>query len=150
MGATGVAAIHGVSSAFWLILSAVSKQREYTDREIVLELFPATKTQLVPAPQPYSFERDDHGNLVVVDANLEALAVLTPIDTHGAPTTQMSCDLCKRSAPRHHLQMFRLEVAGSKGRLFRYVSVCRRDSECAAGYMDSDHLRFLVERVLEL
>ncbi|MEM6428211.1 MAG: hypothetical protein AAF708_03150 [Deinococcota bacterium] len=124
--------------------------KQYTAREIVLDLFPATQHNLVPKAQPYSFERDHQGNLVIVDANSEILAKLTPITSHGANTTQMCCDLCKRSAPRHYLQMFRLEAPGSNGRVFRYLSVCKNDHDCAVGYMDSDHVRMLVETVLEL
>lgn len=107
----------------------MSEDKTYSAREIVLSLFPATDTALVPLPEPYRFELSADG-LLRLSRDGSELLLLAPIAGAGNASTQLCCDLCQRSAPRHYLQMFRAEVPGSKGRRYRYVSLCRDTQGC--------------------
>lgn len=107
----------------------MSEDKSYSAREIVLSLFPATDTALVPPPEPYRFELSADGLLRLSRDGTELL-LLAPVAGAGNASTQLCCDLCRRSAPRHYLQMFRAEIPGSKGRRYRYVSLCRDTHGC--------------------
>ena len=107
----------------------MSEDKTYSAREIVLSLFPATDTALLPPPEPYRFEMSADGSLRLSRDGSELL-LLAPVAGAGSASTQLCCDLCRRSAPRHYLQMFRAEVPGSKGRRYRYVSLCRDTHGC--------------------
>lgn len=106
-------------------------EKTYSAREIVLSLFPGTDAALVPLPEPYRFERLEGGLLRLLRDGTE-LARLAPVPPAGGASTQLSCDLCRWSAPRSYLQLFRAEVPGSKGRRYRYVSLCRDTGGCSA------------------
>ena len=103
--------------------------KTYSAREIVLSLFPGTAEDLVPLPEPYRFERLEEGVLRLLRDGSE-LARLAPVPPSGGPSVQLSCDLCRWSAPRSYLQLFRAEVPGSRGRRYRYVSLCRDTAGC--------------------
>lgn len=120
----------------------------YTAREIVLELFPATDHKLVPSPDEYRLERTDDGNLVIRSLVSGESLILTPIAQAGSATTQVCCDLCRRSVPRHYMQMYRVAIPGSGGRRFRYVSLCRNAAACDARRLSDEPVRDLLERVL--
>ncbi|CAA9566347.1 MAG: hypothetical protein AVDCRST_MAG86-1227 [uncultured Truepera sp.] len=122
-------------------------EKTYSAREIVLSLFPGTDAVLVPLPEPYRFERTPEGLRLLRDGS--ELLLLAPIAAAGNASTQVLCDLCQRSAPRHYLQMFRAEVPGSKGRRYRYVSLCRDPGGCEARRSGGDTpVEVLLSRVL--
>jgi hypothetical protein len=121
--------------------------KTYTAREILLELFPGTDARLIPKPEPYRLERTGEGALAVVRDGAE-LIVFSPVMSAGNATTQLCCDLCKRSAPRHYLQMFRAELPGSKGRRYRYVSLCKDVRGCEARRSGDAPVEALLSRVL--
>lgn len=108
----------------------------YSAREIVLEFFPATPERLVPVPHNYRLERNDEDAVVVRDAYGQVRLRLTPIETHGKPSTQLCCDLCHGSGTRAALHVLRSEVPGSNGRRFRYVTACRDTDACETRRLD--------------
>ncbi len=123
-------------------------KKTHTAREIVLSLFPDTDAALVPLPEPYRFELTDGGLLRLLRDGTE-LALLAPVAPAGKAATQLCCDLCKRSAPRSYLQLFRAEIPGSKGRRYRYVSLCRDTAGCEARRVGGDApVDLLLSRVL--
>ncbi len=131
-----------------LYFSIVSDEdKTYSAREIVLSLFPATDQELVPQPEPYRFEFTEGGRLRLLRDGAE-LMLLTPLTSSGRASTQLCCDLCQRSAPRHYFQMFRAEVPGSKGRLYRYVSLCRDAAGCEVRRSGEEPVELLLRRVL--
>ena len=89
-------------------------KKTYSARELVLSLFPGTDAALVPLPEPYRFELAEGGLLRLLRDGTE-IALLAPVAPAGNASTQLCCDLCKWSASRHYLQLFRAEVPGSKG-----------------------------------
>ncbi len=123
------------------------ESKTYSAREIVLSFFPATDAALIPHPEPYRLEATSDGALRVRRDGAE-LVVLAPIASSGSATTQLCCDLCLRSAPRHYLQMFRAEIPGSKGRRYRYVTLCRDTGGCEARRSDEVPVEALLSRVL--
>jgi hypothetical protein len=123
------------------------EDKTYSAREIVLSLFPATDEMLVPHPEPYRFELTD-GGLLRLWRDGDELMLLTPLPSSGKPGTVLCCDLCERSAPRHYLQMFRAEVPGSKGRRYRYLSLCRDARGCEARRSGDAPVERLLSRVL--
>ncbi|HEX7021911.1 MAG TPA: hypothetical protein VF171_03570 [Trueperaceae bacterium] len=122
-------------------------QRTYTAREIVLELFPATHERLIPRPEAYRLEHRPGGCLALRELPTGRELLLTPVTPAGNPTTQLCCDLCRRNAPRHYLQMFRLALPNSDGRRFRYLSLCADAAGCQARRMGDDGLRALMNQV---
>ena len=124
-----------------------NEPKTYTDREILLEFFPATDEHLLPASGAYRLEHGD-GHILLRDEKRDRAAVLIPISQAGNASTQICCDLCTRSAPRHFLQMFRAELPGSKGRRYRYVSLCKDVEGCNVRRMGDASFEALLERVL--
>ncbi len=123
-------------------------KKTYSAREIVLSLFPDTDAALVPLPEPYRFELADSGLLRLLRDGTE-VALLAPVAPAGNASSQLCCDLCRWSAPRHYLQLFRAEVPGSKGRRYRYVSLCRDPAGCEARRAHGDApVDLLLSRVL--
>jgi hypothetical protein len=121
--------------------------KTYSAREIVLSLFPATDAALVPNPEPYRFEATPEGLRVHRDG--AELVRLAAVSSAGRASTQLLCDLCQRSAPRPYLQVFRAEVPGSKGRRYRYVTLCRDTKGCEARRRGEDSaVEALLSRVL--
>ncbi len=123
------------------------EEKTYSAREIVLSLFPATDGALIPQPEPYRFEETESGLLRLLRDGDELL-LLTPLSSSGKASTVLSCDLCQRSAPRHYLQMFRAEVPGSKGRRYRYLSLCRDARGCETRRSGDEPVEQLLSRVL--
>lgn len=122
-------------------------QKTYSARELVLSLFPATDAALVPHPEPYYFEGSDDGPLRLLRDGSE-LMLLEPVAAAGRPSTQLCCDLCRRSAARHYIQLFRAEVPGSEGRRYRYVSLCRDPQGCEARRSGDAPVESLLNRML--
>ena len=119
----------------------------YSAREIVLELFPATDERLIPAPRSYRLAADPQGNFVLYTPVGEELLTFNPIAISGAAATQLCCDFCARSAPRHYLQLFRVVVPGSSGRRSCYVTLCRDAAACDLRRFDDKPVRALLARV---
>ncbi len=123
-------------------------EKTYSAREIVLSLFPDTDASLIPLPEPYRFETASGGSLRLLRDETE-VALLAPVAPAGNASTQLCCDLCRWSAPRHYLQIFRAEVPGSKGRRYRYVSLCRDTAGCSERRVGGDApVDLLLSRVL--
>ncbi|MEX2502952.1 MAG: hypothetical protein WD336_11295, partial [Trueperaceae bacterium] len=98
----------------------------WTDREIVETYFPATDARLVPRTLRYRLQAGSQGRIVVIDRTGDVeRGVLTPVPSAGNPTGELACDLCGRSGTRRFLALYRLEVPGSHGRRFRYLTACR-------------------------
>jgi len=130
------------------LLIVSDEEKTYSAREIVLSLFPATDDTLVPHPEPYRFEQTASGLMRLLRDGSELL-LLTPLTISGKATTVLCCDLCLRSAPRHYLQMFRAEVPDSKGRRYRYLSLCRDAKGCEQRRRSDDApVEQLLNRVL--
>ena len=113
----------------------------------MLEFFPATPQALVPTVDGYRLEANAQGNLQIRNLRSGQCIVLEPISPAGNPTTQVCCDFCHHSAPRHYLQMFRVEIPDSHGRRFRYVSLCRNCEACEGRRINDQPLRRLIERL---
>lgn len=124
-------------------------QRTYTAREIVLEFFPATHEKLVPSTSEFELERLADGNLVLRQKELKRELMLTPVARAGKSTTQVCCDLCQRSAPRQHFQMFRFVLPNSGGRRFQYLSLCADSEGCTARRITDETFRGLFARAFE-
>ena len=75
----------------------------------------------------------------------EGLMTLT---ISGRASTQLCCDFCQHSAARNYLQLFRVEVPGSNGRRYFYVSLCRDTEGCNLRRLNDEPLRALLARVL--
>lgn len=110
----------------------------WTDREIVLELFPATDARLVPHPLRYRVEPAREGRRYIVRVGEGPVVDLVPIPEAGNPTGHLCCDLCGWTSVRRHLGVFRAEMPGSGGRRFRYLIACRDHDDCEARRVD-DH-----------
>lgn len=123
------------------------EEKTYSAREIVLSLFPATDAALVPYPEPYRLELIG-GGLMRLSRDGDELMLLAPVPSSGKASTQLCCDLCQRSAPRNYLQLFRAEVPGSKGRRYRYVSLCRDTKGCETRRSTDAPVEQLLSRVL--
>ncbi len=119
----------------------------YTAREIVLEFFPATDDKLVPGSESFQLKCQDNGNLLICNNQTEQELLLIPVKYTGQANTQMCCDLCSHSAPRQFLQMFRMEMPGSQGRRFRYISLCQNHEACDARRIDDGPIKALLALV---
>ena len=108
----------------------------WTAREIVLDLFPATHERLVPRPLRYRLEALDDGVVAIVDRSGRQAARLAPVTPHGNPTGHLCCDLCQRISTRRFLGLYRVEMPGSDGRRFRYLSACRDHDACDTHRLD--------------
>lgn len=104
--------------------------RTYTDREIVLEFFPATREDLIPAPFPYRLEALSEGQVLLEHQHKEQSVTLKPVSSTGKISTLLCCDLCGHQAARKYIQMYRGEVVGSHGKRLRYLSLCRHHEAC--------------------
>ena len=116
----------------------------WTDREIVLDLFPATHERLVPRPLRYRARDAGDGLVEVVDRDDATLLLLAPVAPAGNPTGHLCCDLCQRISTRRFLGLYRLEVPGSNGRRFRYLSACRDRDGCETRRLDDDGIEALL------
>lgn len=101
----------------------------FSDREIVLELFPATNKRLVPQERRYTIEDIGDGRLEIRHISFEKKVVLTPIDRSGDSGTLIACDLCHHSAPRSRMMMYRAHVPEDRQH-FRYLSLCGSRKNC--------------------
>ena len=101
----------------------------FSDREIVLEFFPATKKALVPQKKLYTLEDIGNGNLKARHISFEHSVILTAIERTGNNATMISCDLCHHSAMRSHMLMYRAHVPEGKQK-YRYVSLCANRKNC--------------------
>ena len=119
----------------------------YSAREIVLELFPATDERLIPGETKYQRKRSAYGDSSLRNPVGKELLALTPVTTSGSASTQVCCDFCQRSAPRHFLQLFRVEVPASGGRRYCYVSLCRDVEACELRRLSDEPIRALLARV---
>lgn len=110
----------------------------WTDREIVLEFFPATHERLVPRPLRFELEDAGDGQVLVRDrhAGGDVAARLTPVRPTGNPTGELCCDLCQRTGTRRWLGLYRAELPASGGRRFRYLTACHDRRACEARRLD--------------
>ena len=90
-----------------------SQGAAWTDRDIVLEYFPATHERLVPHDLAYHLEDAGDGVIVVRDREGEEAARLTVVTPHGNPTGELCCDLCQRTGTRRYLGLYRAELPSS-------------------------------------
>lgn len=121
-------------------------QPTHSARDIVLEFFPATAEHLIPTSKHYYLKESSNGNLLICKIAAGPLLSLTPIKISGNAHTQLCCDFCQHSAPRHYLQPYRLEVPGSNGRRFLYVTLCADTAACDARRLDDRALEALFEK----
>jgi hypothetical protein len=122
-------------------------QHTYSAREIILEFFPATHSWLVPKASAYRLEPDETGQLLIYGEAEKPLLSLIPIASAGNASTQLCCDLCQHSAPRHYLRFLRAEIPGPQGRRFCYVTVCRNLDNCELRRLDDRAIIALLARV---
>lgn len=122
-------------------------QPTYSAREIVLELFPATAEHLIPTSKLYALKAKPDGTLAICQLGIGELVSLTPIETSGHRHTQLCCDFCQHSAPRHQLQPYRLEVPGSGGRRFVYLILCADSAACDGRRLDDSAIRALLDKL---
>jgi len=101
----------------------------YSEREIVLELFPATPIELIPKENRIEIKEI---NVLKRELRLndEFTLELLAIPSVGDPKTQISCDLCKKSAARKFFRTFKIEKPASNGRVFRYYWMCSDLEAC--------------------
>ncbi len=119
-------------------------ERTYTAREIVLELFPATHEKLVPKPRRFALERSGDGTVHVRNAAGAVELSMTPVTAAGNHTLQLCCDLCEHSSTRQFMQLVRTELPGSRGRRFRYLTVCRNTSACESRRLGDEPVEALL------
>lgn len=122
-------------------------RQTYSARDIVLEFFPATHKRLIPSYDTYQLRADAYGNVALYSQTNALLLTLTPVTSAGKPSTQLCCDFCQRSGSRSYLQPFRVEVPGSGGRRYLYVSLCRDTNACQVRRLSDDPVRALLSRV---
>lgn len=118
----------------------------WTDREIVLEYFPATNERLVPRPLRFRVEDEADGQVVVRDRDDEVAVRMTAVSPAGNPTGELCCDLCQRTGTRRWLGLYRAEVPASRGRRYRYLTACRDRRACEARRLDDDGIASLLRR----
>jgi len=118
----------------------------WTDREIVLEYFPATNERLVPRPLRFRVEDEVDGHVVVRNGDDEVAVRMTAVSPAGNPTGELCCDLCQRTGTRRWLGLYRAEVPASSGRRYRYVTACRDRRACEARRLDDDGIESLLRR----
>ena len=117
----------------------------WTDREIVLDLFPATHERLVPALRRHAIVDVGDGQAVVRNDEGRDVARLVAVTPSGNPTAELCCDLCQRSGTRRWVTVYRSEVPGSGGRRFRYLTACRDLRACEARRIDDTALLSILE-----
>jgi len=121
-------------------------QKTHTARDIVLELFPATHSRLIPEHLNYQLT-NVAGQFVLINRNDAVLLKLEPVTPSGKASVQLCCDFCQRSAPRQFVQLFRAEQPDSKGRRFVYVSLCKNTEACELRRLDDAVVERLLVRV---
>ena len=104
-------------------------EQTHSERDIVLELFPATPDRLIPQTKRFALEPASDGSVVLREAGCERLRFY-PVASAGNRTAQLCCDLCHHADMRRFLQLLRVEVPGSNGRRFRYLIACRDHEAC--------------------
>ena len=119
----------------------------HSARDIVLELFPATNEHLVPNHSKYTLTKTELGSVLIRRDTGEQVLELTPLNSSGPTTTQLCCDFCQHSAPRQFFHYVRAVVSASKGRRFRYVSLCRDTKNCELRRLSDEGVDKLLERV---
>ncbi len=123
-----------------------SSTNEWTDRDIVLNYFPATHERLVPKPKAYALVEAGDGVVFVRDRNGEEVARLSIVTPSGNPTGELCCDLCQRTGTRRFLGLYRAELPGSQGRRFRYLTACRDRRACETRRIDDEGILTLLSR----
>lgn len=121
-------------------------QPTHSARDIVLEFFPATAEHLIPKSKLYYLKERPDGTLLICKLGTGALLSLTPIKIAGNSSTQLCCDFCQHSAPRHDLQPYRIEAPGSNGRRFLYVTLCADPAACDARRFDDTPIEALLNK----
>lgn len=111
----------------------------YSEREILLELFPATPEELIPKYKRFEIKEI---SLTSRDLLLNGKTVLEllAIAPTGNPNTQICCDLCNNSAARKFFQIFKVEKPSSDGRVFRYYWMCANLNTCKLRGISKDRL----------
>jgi hypothetical protein len=121
-------------------------QQTYSDREIVLEFFPATHERLIPHPSQFSLKEHD-GQVFISSKQGQVLLALVPVSPAGKTAVHLCCDFCQHSAARPYLQLFRAEVPESQGRHFCYVSLCRNTEACNTRRLNDEPILKLLQRI---
>lgn len=118
----------------------------WTDREIVLEFFPATNERLVPRPLRFHLHDVGDGQVAIVDRAKggDVALRLAPVAPSGNPTGELCCDLCQRTGTRRWLGLYRAELPDSGGRRFRYLTACRDHRACDERRLDDAGIEALL------
>ncbi len=101
----------------------------YSEREILLELFPATPEELIPKYKQFKIKQSSLSQREIL-VNNKSVLELFAIPASGNPDTQISCDLCNTSAARKFFKTFKIEKPSSDGRVFRYYWMCANLNSC--------------------
>lgn len=121
-------------------------QPTHSAREIVLELFPATHSRLIP--EHLNYQLSSHaGQFVLINRADKVLLKLEPVAPSGKANVQLCCDFCQHSAARQFVQLFRAERPDSGGRRFFYVSLCKNTAACEVRRLDDQPVERLLRRV---
>jgi hypothetical protein len=104
----------------------------FEERELILELFPGTKPELLP-PGEVWYYRDEEGRVHIQEDPLHL--VLEPLEG-GPSSAPIICEACNRHISRSSAQFFRFGV-GDNPRHFRYVGLCRDTASCASAARSS-------------
>lgn len=115
--------------------------KTYTAREIVLEFFPATRNDLIPAPFPYTLTELGEGCLKLEHQQRQQYRILKPISPAGKASTLLCCDLCHHQASRRYIQLYRVDGLGKQGRKTRYLSLCRQHDTCGTRQISSQPIK---------
>ncbi|HHO55387.1 MAG TPA: hypothetical protein ENK21_03290 [Trueperaceae bacterium] len=116
----------------------MSKQ-SYSEREILLDLFPATPKELIPKENRFELKETGLFKRELRLDNKFALELLA-IPSSGNPNTQISCDICKASAARKFFRAYKIEKPASNGRIFRYYWMCSNLDACKIRSSNSNGL----------
>ncbi|MEZ4607309.1 MAG: hypothetical protein R2880_16095 [Deinococcales bacterium] len=122
-------------------------EKTYSDREIVLELFPATHEKLIPQERLYSLEELGSGMLQLKHIKLDKAVLLSPVDPSGSNSSLLCCDLCKHQALRSQMQIYRAHAEGQMS--YRYISLCRQRKACLGRYILHEPIE-IIERLFDL
>ncbi len=119
---------------------------DWTDRDIVLEYFPATHDRLVPRVLRYRLDDVGDGAVEVRERDDGEVALrLQAVAPAGNPTGELCCDLCQRTGTRRFLRVYRAEVPGTHGRRYRYLTACLDRRGCEARRIDDAPLDVLLD-----
>jgi hypothetical protein len=131
----------------WVTQLGDEAQQTYSAREIVLEFFPATRSELIPGERECRMERGAGGRLLIADLKRHEALVFTSVSRAGQAGSQLCCDICQMNVLRGDAELMRAEVPGSQGRRYRYVCVCRNSQACDARRLGDKTLKDLLARV---